>query len=304
MLVSSEELRFDFKGAQFNLGSEKDLKLLGWIFNQFLYGEVTGIQCGHWLYHAPHLNAAAFLARQASEEISHVRRILRVLFLLGQRPTKPHRAVQFLSTGMMGGSWAEHVALEMALGEGLVLTIFYAMADTLPDQELSRILTQASEEEEKHVEFGERESLAVLKKHPGLRPFLLTLAWIQYLVLSALKRSFIKKIEKEGLKNHPVLSQFDAFYSHVLKTFELRIQRLGLSPQPMTQLGFFQKLMRIVQLPLLPLQMSFVRFKYKTPLLTKSYLQDPIVQSEFLRSAPDSSGIQSDQKPNAVRSSP
>ncbi len=124
MLVSRDELRFDFKGASFDLRSEKDLKLLGWIFNQFLYGEVTGIQCGYWLYRAPHLNAAAFLAKQAGEEISHVRRVLRVLSLLGQTPSQASRAIQFLSTGMMGGTWAEHVILEMALGEGLVLGVF------------------------------------------------------------------------------------------------------------------------------------------------------------------------------------
>jgi hypothetical protein len=74
MTVSRDELRFDFQGAQFNLSNEVDRKLLGWILNQFLYGEVTGIQCGYWLYRAPSLSAASFLAKQASEELSHVRR--------------------------------------------------------------------------------------------------------------------------------------------------------------------------------------------------------------------------------------
>src|SRR3954464_6308971 len=112
MLVSREEMRFDFGGAKFRL--PRDAALLGWIFSQFLYGEVTGIQCGHWLYRAPHFGAAVFLAKQAGEELSHVKKFLRILSLLGEKPEPAHWAVRFLSTGMMGGSWGEHVALEMA----------------------------------------------------------------------------------------------------------------------------------------------------------------------------------------------
>src|SRR5688572_21742494 len=125
MLIPRQELAFDFKGATYDESSPEDRKFLGWVFNQFLYGEVTGIQCGHWLYRAPHLSAATFLAKQASEELSHVRKILRILSLLGEKPAPAHAAIRFLSTGMMGGSWGHHVTMEMALGEGLVLTVFY-----------------------------------------------------------------------------------------------------------------------------------------------------------------------------------
>ena len=34
------------------------------MFNQFLYGEVTGIQIGHWLYDAPDVDAAKFLCEE------------------------------------------------------------------------------------------------------------------------------------------------------------------------------------------------------------------------------------------------
>ena len=47
MLLSREEMTFDFRGAQ--LHPERDARLLAWVMNQFLYGEVTGIQCGRWL---------------------------------------------------------------------------------------------------------------------------------------------------------------------------------------------------------------------------------------------------------------
>ena len=56
MLLSRQEMSFDFGGARLEAGRDK--ALLGWMMNQFLYGEVTGIQCGHWLYQAPDLEAA------------------------------------------------------------------------------------------------------------------------------------------------------------------------------------------------------------------------------------------------------
>jgi 1,2-phenylacetyl-CoA epoxidase catalytic subunit len=203
MLIPAEALRFDFGGAQFDLSgagdaSARDRRLLGWVLNQFLYGEVTGIQCGHWLYRAPHLGAATFLAKQASEELSHVRKILRILTLLGERPAEAHPAVKFLSTGMMGGSWGEHVAMEMALGEGLVLAVFYALVDTTQGHpEIHRILTSAASEEERHVEFGERETRAWLQAHPADRRRLLALALVQTVAMRVLKRFVVRKLRSE-----------------------------------------------------------------------------------------------------------
>ena len=95
MLVSRQELSFDFKGARFSLDSQSDREFLTWIFSQFLYGEITGIQCGHWLYHAPHFQAATFIAKQATEELSHVRRFLRIFSLLGTKPQPPHGLIRF-----------------------------------------------------------------------------------------------------------------------------------------------------------------------------------------------------------------
>src|SRR5438552_10105354 len=110
MLLSRQEMTFDFGGAR--LDPVRDRALLGWMMNQFLYGEVTGIQVGHWIYEAPDLESARFLARQAVEEFQHVDNFLRIMAMLGCAPAAPHPVVRFLSTGMMGGSWGEHVALE------------------------------------------------------------------------------------------------------------------------------------------------------------------------------------------------
>src|SRR4051812_32769723 len=101
MLITRDERRYSFGEGKFDLSQTRDRDFLAWVFDQFLYGEVTGIQCGYWLYKAPHLNAATFLAKQASEELSHVRRILRIFTLLSEKPKKAHWAIRFLATGMM-----------------------------------------------------------------------------------------------------------------------------------------------------------------------------------------------------------
>lgn len=66
MLLTREEQTYDFGGATFDL--ERDRDVLAWIFSQFLFGEVTGVQVGTWLAQAPDFDAAQFLARQANEE--------------------------------------------------------------------------------------------------------------------------------------------------------------------------------------------------------------------------------------------
>src|ERR1700750_2073733 len=113
MLLSRAEMTFDFGGAKFD--TARDREALRWIFSQFLYGEVTGIQVGHWLYAAPDVSSARFLAKQAIEELQHVGNFVGILQVLELGPPLPaHPVLKFLATGMMGDDWAEHVALEMA----------------------------------------------------------------------------------------------------------------------------------------------------------------------------------------------
>jgi hypothetical protein len=281
MLIPREELRYDFGGAGFDLDKPEERKLLAWVFNQFLYGEVTGIQCGHWLYHSPSLQAATFIAKQAGEELVHVRKFLRIFSLLGEKPGPAHWAVRFLSTGMMGGSWGEHVALEMALGEGLVLSVFYAMIDTTRSHpEINKILETSAPEEERHVEFGERETKAWLKAHPETRSHLLALALVQTVALRALEGFVIRQVAKQVGADHPVLSRFGAFYEHTIKCFETRVERLGLSDRPLRQLSSLSKFGLIARLPYWKLKGVFTR---QAPLLTKTYLSDPSLEAESRR---------------------
>lgn len=268
MLIPRNELQFDFGAVRFHpTESTADRDFLAWVFDQFLYGEVTGIQCGHWLYRAPTLAAATFLARQASEELSHVKRILKIQAQLGVPPRAANRAVKFLSTGMMGGTWGEHVCLEMALGEGLVLTVFYALTSTIDDEEIRKIIESAIGDEERHVEFGEKETLDWLRRYPSDRSVLLGQALLQSIAMKKLKNFALKKLPK----NHPVLDRFSAFYDHTLAQFESRALKLGLSDCPLRDLSFFTRTRLLLCLPFRTFLMRALRPRR---LLTETYLQD------------------------------
>jgi hypothetical protein len=204
MLLSREEMTFDFGGARFEV--ERDRELLVWIFSQFLYGEVTGIQVGHWLYRAPTLDAANFLARQAVEELNHVDRFRDILRHLERAPLPAHRAVRFLSSGMMGDDWAEHVCLEMALGEGYVLAVLYALIDTSSTRRSAICGARRSRKSARRFRrVGDDEGR---QGEPAASRPSLGLALWSLLGVSALARA-VEKAERE----HPVLRRFPEFFA-------------------------------------------------------------------------------------------
>ncbi len=204
MLLSREEMTFDFRGARLDPASDR--KVLAWMMNQFLYGEVTGIQCGHWLYDAPDLEAARFFSRQAVEEFQHVDNFLRILELLGEQPAPAHGMVRFLSSGMMPATFEEHVCLEMALGEGFVLMALYAIIDTLEHEEIRAILQRAVKQEERHVDFGERRTMAALGGRPALRRRLLGLSLVSTWAVRRLGAFMRSRLPAD----HPVPSRWPA----------------------------------------------------------------------------------------------
>jgi bacterioferritin (cytochrome b1) len=233
MLLTRDEMTFDFAGARLEPG--RDRELLEWMFNQFLYGEVTGIQVGHWLYEAPDLEAARFLARQSLEEMQHIDNFLRIMAMLGCRPRPAHAAVRFLATGMMGGSWAEHVALEMAQGEGFVLQAFYAVIDTLDHKPSVDILRRAVKQEERHVEFGEQQTAKAIEGKPWLRRRLLGLALVSMWAVRRLARYMERRLSKG--EQHPVMKYLPAFLDHANRCAELRLRRIGVLDRPLAELS-------------------------------------------------------------------
>jgi hypothetical protein len=125
---------------------------------------------------------------------------------------------------MMGDDWAEHVCLEMALGEGYVLAVLYALIDTVEDEEIRAILRRATRQEERHVAFGEAETSKAIAESPRLRRRLLGLALWSLLGVSALARA----LDRQRERDHPVLRLLPSFLRHVRATTELRLERLGL----------------------------------------------------------------------------
>jgi len=265
-------MTFDFGTAR--LSAERDRALLGWIVNQFLYGEVTGIQCGHWLYEAPDLDAARFFSRQAVEEFQHVDNFLRILDLLGEAPAPPHRIVRFLSTGMMPASFEEHVCLEMALGEGFVLMALYAVIDTIDHPGIREILERAVRQEERHVEFGERRTREAIARHPALRRRLLGLSLVSTWAVRRLAR-FMRKRLPAG---HPVLAQLPRFVEFAVDRSEVRLQRMGVAQIPPSRMSVSQKGAAVA--------LAYGRNLATAPLrllprkrLTETYLRDPSLRA-------------------------
>ncbi len=279
MLLSREEMTFDFGGAR--LDPIRDREILGWMMNQFLYGEVTGIQVGQWIYDAPDLESARFLAQQAMEEFQHVDNFLRIMAMLRVEPADAHPLVRFLATGMMGDSWAEHVALEMAEGEGFVLMAFYAIIDTLDLPPAVDILQRAVRQEERHVAFGETQTVKAIAGRPALRRRLLGQTLISHWAVRRLARFMQRR-----LAGHPALEQMPAFLEKTIACSDVRMRRMGMLDRPLAELGAFRRaalvseavlgkvvgaLVRLVTLP--------VRLVFGKRRLTDTYLADPAVRA-------------------------
>ncbi len=280
MLLTREEMTFDFGGAK--LDPTRDRDLLEWMFNQFLYGEVTGIQVGHWLYDAPDLEAAKFLARQSLEEMQHVDNFLRIMTMLGCQPKPPHAAVKFLSTGMMSSSWAEHVALEMAQGEGFVLQAFYAVIDTLDHKPTIDILKRAVKQEERHVEFGEQQTKKAIEGKPWLRRRLLGLSLVSMWGVSKIAGYMEKKLPAD----HVVLKNLPAFLAHANHCAETRLRRIGVLDRPLSEISGAKRKLLIAEAyggklaggigSLLTLPLRLLPW-FKKKRVTDTYLLDPHV---------------------------
>ena len=301
MLLTREEMTFDFQGAKLDPG--RDRELLEWMLNQFLYGEVTGIQVGHWLYDAPDFEAAKFLARQSLEEMQHVDNFLRIMAMLGCRPKPAHAAVRFLATGMMGGSWAEHVALEMAQGEGFVLQAFYAVIDTLDHKPSVDILRRAVKQEERHVEFGEDQTKKAIEGKGWLRRRLLGLSLVSMWGV----RRLAKFMEKRLPKDHVVLKYLPAFLDHSNAMAALRLRRIGVIDRPLEELSGLKRALLVAEayggkalgglgsIVMFPLRL--LPFWPKKKRLTDTYLSDAHITGYQLPAPDPSTGLISAQEP-------
>lgn len=267
MLLTRNEMAFDFKGAKFDRVKDRDL--LAWIASQFLYGEVTGIQVGHWILHAPDVDSAKFLARQCIEELQHVDVFMEFFKWLDARPVKVHPVVKFLSSE--SDDWAEHCALEMAQGEGFVLMIFYAIIHCLDDEKLAKRLDAAARQEEGHVEFGEQQTMKALAANPKLRKRLLGLHLLSLWVIKRFEKWIAKRVDQD----HPVMRQIPEYLGRIVETTDLRLQRMGMTSKPLAEYGKLQTFALITGAVARKMlrKLAFWRV-FTRKRLTHTYLQD------------------------------
>jgi hypothetical protein len=274
VLVTREEMTFDFGGARFDL--ERDREILAWVFSQFLFGEVTGVQVGHWLEVAPDFEAAQFLARQANEEMAHVKLFLRILDALGAEPQRPHRALRFLATDFAGATFLEHSFLEMALGEGFVLTAIYALIDTLPDSEIRTLLAGLARQEEGHVSFGEQQTLKILKRDVRQRRHLLGLALVSLAAVAKLA-----DYSASRYPGHPVLRQTPGFLAHTVAVTETRLKRLGVLSRPLASISGADRALLMAGSLARRYGRILNPFRSRPAALTKTYLEDPSIRAKI-----------------------
>jgi hypothetical protein len=274
VLLTREEQTYDFGGARFDLDRDRDE--LAWIFSQFLFGEVTGVQVGEWLAQAPDFEAARFLARQANEEMAHVQLFVRILRSLGVEPQPPHRALKFLATDFAGGTFLEHCCLEMALGEGFVLMAIYALIDTLPESEVRSLLVGLSRQEEGHVSFGEEQTLTGLRRDPSRARHLLGLALVS---LAAVRRLAGWTGRRYG--GHPVLSQMPGFLRATASAAELRLRRMGVLRRPLPSISAGERSAVMASSVARRYGRALNPFRSKPVPLTETYLRDPALRSRL-----------------------
>lgn len=283
MLLTREEQTYDFGGARFDL--DRDREELGWIFSQFLFGEVTGVQVGEWLAQAPDFEAAQFLARQANEEMAHVKLFLRILRSLGVHPQPPHRALRFLATDFAGGTFLEHCCLEMAMGEGFVLMAIYALIDTLPESEVRSLLVGLSRQEEGHVSFGEDQTAHALGRDPSPARHLLGLALVS---LVAVRRLAGWTGRRYG--GHPVLSQMPGFLRATASASELRLRRMGVLPGSLDRIPADRRVGMMASSVARRYGRALNPLRSRPVPLTDTYLRDPALRSR-LSAGPGPAGL-------------
>src|SRR5678810_8443 len=207
---------------------------------------------------------------------------LRMLRMMEMEPGPAHPLVRFLSTGMMGGSWAEHVCLEMAAGEGFVLVAFYAVIDTLAHQPSVDILRRAVKQEERHVEFGEQQTTKAIEGKGWLRRRLLGLSLVSMWGVRRLARYMEKRLSASG--EHAVMKHLPAFLEHANECAELGLRRIGVLDRPLVELSTGRRALLVaeayggkllgglVSLVTLPLRLLPLWPKKKR--LTDTYLRD------------------------------
>jgi hypothetical protein len=232
MAVSPEVDRgasYDFRGATFDLESQRDREIVRFVLSQALFGEATGVYCGRSLYAAGSLEAAEFYVRQARQELAHLRLFADIFRALDMKPLRAHWVIRLLSSH--NDYYPLKVFLEHALGEGMVLDVFKdLLLSTLPDSDarvpaIKKKLRVVCTDEAEHVAWGEKETVRILAEKPWLATPFYGLFELQMATLPLLVRAL--RSQADG---HPVLQHLDGFVAHVRAHAYAQGRRLGYVP--------------------------------------------------------------------------
>jgi hypothetical protein len=144
--------------------------------------------------------------------------------------------------------------------------------DTIEQPEVLAIMQRAAKQEESHVRFGEERTMELVQHDPALRRRLLgaNLVWMWGV------QRLAGYVDRKLPKDHPVLSQLQPFLAHALRCAELRLQRMGLCDEPLSQLSLPRKSALLAELAGTKL-VHGVRPKRKR--LTDTYLDDPSLRA-------------------------
>lgn len=230
MLAADRGAAYDFGGATFDLGNERDREIVRFVLSQALYGEATGVYCGLSLYSARSLEAADFYVRQARQELAHLRLFADIFRALEMEPYPGHWVIRLLSSH--NDYYPLKVLVEHAIGEGLVLDVFKELLlATLPDDDprvpgIKKKLRVVCNEEAEHVGWGERETLRILERDPWMRTPFYGLFELHMMTVPLVVRAL--RAHSQG---HPVLEHLDGFVRHVQGHAWDQGRRLGYLPE-------------------------------------------------------------------------
>jgi hypothetical protein len=171
----------------------------------------------------------------------------------------------------------------MAQGEGFVLMAFYAVIDTLDHKPSTDILRRAVKQEERHVEFGERETQKAIAGRAWLRRRLLGLSLVSMWGVGRLARYMGKRMPAD----HPVLRHLPAFLALSNRCAETRLRRIGVLDRPLAELGSLRRAALVAEAyagkalgglwSLVSAPLRLLPFWPKKKRLTDVYLSDPHV---------------------------
>src|SRR6185369_16964022 len=105
------------------------------------------------------------------------------------------------------------VAMEMVFGEGFVLQAFYAIIETVEQDEIVAILKRAVKQEERHVQFGEQRTMRAIEGRPWLRRRLLGLSLVTLWGVSRLEAVMKSRLPMD----HPALQKLPDLVRHTVR---------------------------------------------------------------------------------------